>query len=136
MPHMLMTMIGYLAGTLTTISFVPQLFKTWQCRSAREISYALSRRMGLTRRAHAVSVTLELGGMLLIAWLLGVFLAGVAARILYLKLDPLPDFPPPASGGRCRQASRGSAAAPASSNAAVRSDEPSSTTTSWRRSAG
>ena len=63
---------------------------------AREISYALSRRMGLTRRAHAVSVTLELGGMLLIAWLLGVFLAGVAARILYLKLDPLPDFPPPA----------------------------------------
>ena len=40
MPHMLMTMIGYLAGTLTTISFVPQLFKTWQCRSAREISYA------------------------------------------------------------------------------------------------
>ena len=40
MPHMLMTMIGYLAGTLTTISFVPQLFKTWRCRSAREISYA------------------------------------------------------------------------------------------------
>lgn len=63
---------------------------------AREISYALSRRMGLTRRAHAVSVTLELGGMLLIAWLLGVVLAGIAARILYLKLDPLPDFPPPA----------------------------------------
>ena len=32
--------IGYLAGTLTTISFVPQLMKTWRCRSAADLSFA------------------------------------------------------------------------------------------------
>jgi MtN3 and saliva related transmembrane protein len=36
----LFTAIGYLAGTLTTISFVPQLIRTWRCRSAAELSFA------------------------------------------------------------------------------------------------
>ena len=35
------TAIGYIAGTLTTISFLPQLIKTWRCKSAREISWGL-----------------------------------------------------------------------------------------------
>jgi len=32
------TLLGLLAGTLTTAAFVPQLLKTWQSRSARDIS--------------------------------------------------------------------------------------------------
>ena len=36
-----MTMIGLLAGTLTTIAFVPQLTKTWRSRSAKDISLGM-----------------------------------------------------------------------------------------------
>jgi MtN3 and saliva related transmembrane protein len=35
------TLIGLAAGTLTTVSFLPQLIKTWQCKSARDLSYAM-----------------------------------------------------------------------------------------------
>lgn len=34
------TLLGLVAGTLTTAAFVPQLLKTWQSRSARDISMA------------------------------------------------------------------------------------------------
>lgn len=33
--------IGYAAGTLTTLSFLPQVIKTWQSRSAKDISLAM-----------------------------------------------------------------------------------------------
>ncbi|MEO1148142.1 MAG: SemiSWEET transporter, partial [Cyanobacteria bacterium J06638_22] len=32
------TLLGLLAGTLTTASFVPQVLKTWRSRSAQDIS--------------------------------------------------------------------------------------------------
>ena len=35
------TMIGLVAGTLTTIAFVPQLTKTWRSRSAKDISLGM-----------------------------------------------------------------------------------------------
>ena len=35
------TMIGLLAGTLTTIAFVPQLTKTWRSKSAKDISLGM-----------------------------------------------------------------------------------------------
>jgi MtN3 and saliva related transmembrane protein len=41
MPPSAVTAIGYIAGTLTTISFLPQLIKTWRCKSAKEISWGL-----------------------------------------------------------------------------------------------
>jgi len=37
----LTTTIGYVAGTLTTVSFLPQLIKTWRCKSAKEISWVM-----------------------------------------------------------------------------------------------
>ena len=59
MPPDIVTAIGYVAGTLTTISFLPQLIKTWRCKSAKEISWVML-------LAFAVGVTL---------WLLyGIFL--------------------------------------------------------------
>ena len=35
------TLIGLMAGTLTTISFIPQAIKTWRSQSARDISLAM-----------------------------------------------------------------------------------------------
>lgn len=35
------TILGYAAGALTTVSFLPQLIRTWRCRSAKEISWGL-----------------------------------------------------------------------------------------------
>ena len=32
--------LGMIAGSLTTIAFLPQLLKTWQSRSARDISFS------------------------------------------------------------------------------------------------
>jgi MtN3 and saliva related transmembrane protein len=32
------TLLGVLAGILTTISFVPQLLKTWRTKSAKDVS--------------------------------------------------------------------------------------------------
>ncbi|MBF0167392.1 MAG: SemiSWEET transporter [Alphaproteobacteria bacterium] len=34
-------MIGTLAGTLTTLSFLPQVVKTWKSRSTRDISLSM-----------------------------------------------------------------------------------------------
>ena len=33
--------IGYLAGTFTTISFLPQFLKTWKTKSTKDISLAM-----------------------------------------------------------------------------------------------
>ncbi len=33
--------LGLLAGTLTTVSFLPQVFKIWRAKSAKDISYAM-----------------------------------------------------------------------------------------------
>ncbi|WHZ21359.1 MAG: hypothetical protein OJF47_000471 [Nitrospira sp.] len=35
------TFIGLLAGTLTTIAFIPQLQQTWRTRSARDVSLGM-----------------------------------------------------------------------------------------------
>ena len=34
----LITVIGLLAGTLTTIAFLPQVIKTWKTKSTRDVS--------------------------------------------------------------------------------------------------
>jgi len=34
-------LIGMVAGTLTTVSFVPQVMKTWKSRSAKDISLGM-----------------------------------------------------------------------------------------------
>ncbi|AUC62403.1 MtN3 and saliva-related transmembrane protein [Cyanobacterium sp. HL-69] len=37
----IITMVGLMAGTLTTISFLPQALKTWRSKSAKDISLAM-----------------------------------------------------------------------------------------------
>jgi MtN3 and saliva related transmembrane protein len=36
-----LTILGLMAGGLTTISFVPQMIKTWQTRSAKDVSFLM-----------------------------------------------------------------------------------------------
>ncbi len=36
-----MDILGLIAGTLTTIAFVPQLIKVWNSKSAKDISYSM-----------------------------------------------------------------------------------------------
>ena len=35
----LITVLGLVAGTLTTLAFLPQLLKIWQTKSAKDISF-------------------------------------------------------------------------------------------------
>lgn len=34
-------LLGWIAGTLTTIAFLPQLFKTWTTKSAKDVSLVM-----------------------------------------------------------------------------------------------
>lgn len=38
---MLTTILGLVAGTLTTIAFLPQVVKTWKSKSARDLSLGM-----------------------------------------------------------------------------------------------
>ncbi len=35
------TLIGFAAATLTTLAFLPQVYKTWRSRSAQDLSYLM-----------------------------------------------------------------------------------------------
>jgi MtN3 and saliva related transmembrane protein len=37
----IVTLTGLLAGTLTTLAFLPQVIKTWQSKSAKDISLGM-----------------------------------------------------------------------------------------------
>jgi putative ABC transport system permease protein len=50
--------------------------------------------MGLARRSHRRSVALELGAMLAAGYLLGAVLSWGAARMVFSKLDAMPNLPP------------------------------------------
>ena len=53
----------------------------------RTASYAMARRMGLTRWAHLRSLLAELGTVLAVAGVIGVSLAGAAIAMAYRRLD-------------------------------------------------
>jgi len=60
----------------------------------RNLSYALSRRMGLRRHEHLLSGFLEIGGLTLSGTLTGVLAAYLAATSIYQSLDAIPQSPP------------------------------------------
>ena len=35
------TILGLLAGTFTTIAFLPQMFRTWKTKSAQDVSFVM-----------------------------------------------------------------------------------------------
>ena len=63
-------------------------------QQAREVSYALARRMGLSRASHRLAVGAELIAMLGTAVLVGGLLALIAAYLVMRQIDPLPGLPP------------------------------------------
>jgi putative ABC transport system permease protein len=87
----LLTALGLMAGLVALAGLLLYL----QARQrSREVAYALSSRMGLSRAAHRRSIALELGGMLGSSFVVGVALALVAARLVNARLDLLPQIPP------------------------------------------
>jgi putative ABC transport system permease protein len=87
----LLEAFGILAGLITILGIVLYLQARQQ---AREVSYALARRMGLRRRAHRRSVLVELLAMLLTAFLLGGLFSTLAAGLVHGRLDPIPNLSP------------------------------------------
>jgi putative ABC transport system permease protein len=83
--------LGIMAGAIALAGMLLYLQTRQQ---AREVSYALARRMGLRRSAHRWAVALELGGMLLVSLVIAVGLALIASLLVYGRLDPLPTLPP------------------------------------------
>ena len=60
----------------------------------RTASYALGKRMGLTRATHLRSLLAELGVLLGLAWVIGAGLAWAAVLLVYHRLDIDPTRPP------------------------------------------
>jgi putative ABC transport system permease protein len=83
--------LGVLTGLITAGGLLLYL-ETRQ--RTRRVAYALSRRMGLSRGAHLLSVLAEVGATLLGGFAIGATLSFVAARLVYLRLDALPTVPP------------------------------------------
>jgi putative ABC transport system permease protein len=83
--------LGLLAGVIAVVGVTLNLQARQQ---AREISYALARRMGLSRSSHRLAIGGELVAMLAAAALSGGVFALVAARIISSQIDPLPGLPP------------------------------------------
>ena len=61
---------------------------------ARNLAYALARRMGLARRDHIRASYMETAIPLLAGTALGAITALITARTVYLALDPVPETPP------------------------------------------
>lgn len=64
----------------------------------RVLSYALSRRMGLTAWQHRLALAGELGGLVLLAVALAVPVTVAASRLVVPLLDPLPEVAPTLTG--------------------------------------
>ncbi len=62
---------------------------------ARNLSYALALRMGLTRREHFVAGLIEIGTVTVSAAVVGIVTAMLVSGSVYQALDPLPATPPP-----------------------------------------
>jgi hypothetical protein len=83
--------LGFGAGLLAIVALVMYL----QARQRnRVVSFALSRRMGLSNGKHRWSLVMELGGMLLAAFAVATGLALLAARLILDEIEPLKRIPP------------------------------------------
>lgn len=83
--------LGLLAGLIALVGSVLYLQSRQQ---SREVSYALARRMGLSRTSHRRAVAAELAAMLASSVLIGGVAALAAAWLVSGEIDPLPGLPP------------------------------------------
>jgi putative ABC transport system permease protein len=87
----LLQALGVLSGVLALVGIV--LYLQTRQRS-REVAYAIARRMGLSRGSHRLSILLELGAMMAVAFLIAAVLAVAAAVLVNPRVDPLSGVPP------------------------------------------
>jgi putative ABC transport system permease protein len=95
--HALSWAFGFMEvlGIVTALVALIGLLLYLQARQrARILSYALTRRMGLTSGAHRAAVAAELAGLLVAALVIGSALSFAAVAVVYRRLDPLPNLPP------------------------------------------
>ena len=83
--------VGILAGLIATAGVL--LYSDTRQR-ARNLAYALARRMGLTRRSHSLAGLLEIGTLLIVGLAIGLASGILGAFVVHLRLDPLPRVPP------------------------------------------
>ena len=82
-------------GVLAALLVVAAMLMYLQARQRAEIvSYGLSLRMGMRSSRHLVAIAIEVGAMLVIAYVAGTVLAIVAARLTVPLLDPIESIPP------------------------------------------
>ena len=82
-------------GVLAALLVVAAMLMYLQARQRAEIvSYGLSLPMGMRSSRHLVAIAIEVGAMLVIAFVAGTVLAIVAARLTVPLLDPIESIPP------------------------------------------
>jgi putative ABC transport system permease protein len=82
-------------GALTGVIAIGGLLLYLATRQrSRALAYGLTRRMGLRRAAHALSVLLEVGAGLLAGYVVGTALGTLGVWAVYGHLDPEADLPP------------------------------------------
>ena len=87
-----LNVLGMGAGLLVVVVILMYL----QARQrARVVSYALSRRMGLSDASHRMALVIELSILLGAAYVVGSVLALASARFIVGMVDPLAAIPPP-----------------------------------------
>jgi putative ABC transport system permease protein len=88
---LVMNGLGILAALLVFAAMLMYL----QTRQRSEIvSYGLSLRMGMGPSRHLIAIAIEVGAMLVIAYVAGTVLAILAARLTVPLLDPIESIPP------------------------------------------
>jgi putative ABC transport system permease protein len=88
---LVMNGLGLLAALLL---FAAMLMYLQARQRAEVVSYGLSLRMGMRSSGHLVALAIEVGAMLVIAYMAGTLLAIVAARLTVPLLDPIESIPP------------------------------------------
>ena len=80
------TLIGYFAGFLTTIAFVPQVLKTWKSKSASDLSLGMFLVFSLGVLCWLIYGIL-LGEVPIVFWNTVTLILALALLIMKLKFD-------------------------------------------------
>lgn len=99
-PHIAAVIDAFLVmnglGLVAALLVVAAMLMYLQARQRAEVvSYGLSLRMGMRPSSHLLSVTLEVGAILLFAAVAGAAFALVAASLVVPLIDPITAIPPP-----------------------------------------
>jgi len=80
------TLVGYFAGFLTTVSFVPQVLKTWKSKSASDLSLGMFSAFSLGVLCWLIYGVL-LGEFPMIFWNAVTLIFALALLVMKLKFD-------------------------------------------------